>query len=120
MVQGLFLQLLVATLRTYTAAGTERPKTVLSSAVKRVLDHLWASLLEENLYNPRHDFFNGLLPASNALALVPVGASYWDELTSAQERVYPEQATPAEALAAVKARVQAQLEPYCAQLQAIR
>lgn len=78
----------------------------------------WASLLEEDLYDPRHAFFNELLTNSNALALVPVGASYWDELTSAQQGVYLEQATPEEALEAVKTRVQAQLQPYCAQLQA--
>jgi multiple sugar transport system substrate-binding protein len=80
----------------------------------------WASLLEEDLYDERHTFFNELLPNSNALALVPVGASYWDELTKAQQSVYLEQSTPEEALEAVKARVQAQLQPYCAQLQTER
>ncbi len=81
----------------------------------------WASLLEEaNLYDARHAFFNDLLADSKSLALVPVGALYWDELTSAQESVYLDQVTPAAALSAVKARVQAQLQPYCAQLQARR
>ena len=81
----------------------------------------WASLLEEaNLYDAKHAFFNDLLADSQPLALVPVGALYWDELTSAQERVYLDQATPEAALSAVKDRVQPQLQPYCAQLQARR
>lgn len=78
----------------------------------------WASLLDEDdLYDERHAFFNDLLANSRALALVPVGAMYWDELTSAQESVYLNQTTPAAALANVKQRVQAQLQPYCTQLQ---
>ncbi len=81
----------------------------------------WASLLEEaDLYDAKHAFFNDLLADSRSLALVPVGALYWDELTSAQESVYLDQVTPAAALNAVKARVQAQLQPYCTQLQARR
>ena len=81
----------------------------------------WASLLEEaDLYDAKHAFFNDLLADSQSLALVPVGALYWDELTSAQERVYLDQATPEAALSAVKSRVQPQLQPYCAQLQARR
>ncbi len=80
----------------------------------------WASLLEEDLYDAQHTFFNDLLADSRALALVPVGALYWDELTSAQESVYLNQVTPEAALATVKERVQAQLQPYCAQLQADR
>lgn len=42
MVQGLFLQLLVATLRAYATAAAQHPQTVLSPAVKRVLDQLHA------------------------------------------------------------------------------
>lgn len=80
----------------------------------------WASLLEEDLYDARHAFFNDLIANSRSLALVPVGALYWDELTSAQERVYLDQAAPTAALGVVRNRVQAQLQPYCAQLQTRR
>lgn len=80
----------------------------------------WASLLEEDLYDAKHTFFNNLLANSRSLALVPVGALYWDELTNAQERVYLNQVTPEAALSDVKDRVQTQLQTYCAQLQAHR
>lgn len=80
----------------------------------------WASLLEEDLYDAKHTFFNDLLANSRSLALVPVGALYWDELTNAQERVYLNQVTPEAALSDVKDRVQTQLQTYCAQLQTRR
>jgi len=42
-----------------------------------------------------------------------VGVRYWDELTSAWERVFLNQEEPAAALAAAKERVQPELQEYC-------
>lgn len=44
MVQGLFLQLLVATLRSYATSAAQHPRTILSPAIKRVLDQLHAHI----------------------------------------------------------------------------
>ncbi|CAA9363304.1 MAG: Spore_coat_protein_CotF [uncultured Chloroflexia bacterium] len=44
MVQGLFLQLLVATSRVYATSAVQHPQTVLSPAIKRVLDQLHAHI----------------------------------------------------------------------------
>lgn len=78
----------------------------------------WKSLLEdESLYDERHKFFNELLPDSSSLPPTPVGALYWDELTSAQESVYLNQATPQQALQQVEQHVQPRLEEYCSRLQ---
>jgi hypothetical protein len=42
-----------------------------------------------------------------------VGALYWDELTTAFQATYLNQTQPAEALASVKERTQAQLDQFC-------
>jgi ABC-type glycerol-3-phosphate transport system substrate-binding protein len=74
----------------------------------------WKKLLDDSsLYDERHKFFNQLLPSSHALALVPVGAQYWDELTSAQEKVTLNETTPEQALQQVEQRVQSQLQQFC-------
>lgn len=76
------------------------------------------SLLEdESLYEERHQFFRDLLPTTRNRPPLPVGALYWDELTTAWEKVYLNQQEPQAALDEVAARVQPQLQPFCSQLQ---
>jgi multiple sugar transport system substrate-binding protein len=77
------------------------------------------SLLDNaELYDERHQFFGELLPTAQSRPPLPVGALYWDELTDAWERTYLNQQEPQAALEQVASRVQPQLEPFCAQLQA--
>ena len=58
------------------------------------------------------------MPTAKSRPPLPVGALYWDELTDAWERVYLNQTEPQAALEQVASRVQPQLQPFCAQLQA--
>ncbi len=71
-----------------------------------------------DLFDERHQFFSELLPTAQSRPPLPVGALYWDELTDAWERTYLNQAEPQAALEQVASRVQPQLQPFCAQLQA--
>ena len=78
-----------------------------------------SSLLEDDaLFEGRHQFFKGLLPDARNRPPLPVGALYWDELTSAWEKTYLNQQEPQAALEEVASRVQPQLQPFCSQLQA--
>jgi multiple sugar transport system substrate-binding protein len=62
----------------------------------------------------RHLFFaQKLLPTAKSRPPLPVGARYWDELTSAWEKIYLNQEEPAAALKEVKDRVQPDLQQYC-------
>jgi multiple sugar transport system substrate-binding protein len=71
-------------------------------------------LADEELFDPQHLFFaQTLLPTAKSRPPLPVGVRYWDELTSAWERVYLNQEEPAAALATVKERVQPELEGFC-------
>jgi multiple sugar transport system substrate-binding protein len=64
--------------------------------------------------DPQHLFFaQTLLPTAKNRPPLPVGARYWDELTSAWERIYLNEEEPAAALATVKERVQPDLEGFC-------
>jgi multiple sugar transport system substrate-binding protein len=88
--------------RTYATEGSHLPT--------------FNSLLEdEDLFqNPQHIFFaQTLLPTAKNRPPLPVGVRYWDELTSAWERVFLNQEEPAAALATVKERVQPELAEYC-------
>jgi len=61
-----------------------------------------ASLFEDE----NHRFFaDQLLPTAKNRPPLPVGARYWDELTSAYQKIYLNQEEPATALATVKERV---------------
>lgn len=78
-----------------------------------------SSLLEDtSLFEGRHAFFTELLQNAQSRPPLPVGALYWDELTDAWEKVYLNQQEPQAALEQVASRVQSQLQPFCAQLQA--
>jgi ABC-type glycerol-3-phosphate transport system substrate-binding protein len=75
-----------------------------------------SSLLEDDelLGDEQHIFFaQTLLPTAKSRPPLPVGVRYWDELTSAWERVFLNEEEPAAALAAVKERVQPELQEYC-------
>jgi multiple sugar transport system substrate-binding protein len=73
------------------------------------------TLLDDaDLFDERHLFFaEQLLPTAKNRPPLPVGARYWDELTSAWERIYLNEEEPATALAAVKERVQPDLQGFC-------
>ena len=77
-----------------------------------------ALLDDDSLFEPRHVFFKDLLPTARSRPPLPVGALYWDELTSAWEKTYLNQQDPQAALDQVASRVQSQLQPFCSQLQA--
>ena len=68
----------------------------------------------EALFEGPHAFFKELLPHSNPLFQLPVGALYWDELTRAQGNVLAGSAAPANAMAEVASRTQPQLDRACA------
>jgi multiple sugar transport system substrate-binding protein len=69
-----------------------------------------SSLFEDE----QHRFFaEQLLPTAKNRPPLPVGARYWDELTSAWQKVYLNQEEPATALATVKERVQPDLQGFC-------
>jgi multiple sugar transport system substrate-binding protein len=69
-----------------------------------------ASLFEDE----NHRFFaDQLLPTAKNRPPLPVGARYWDELTSAYQKIYLNQEEPATALATVKERVQPDLQGFC-------
>ena len=72
-------------------------------------------LAEDDLFpDPQHLFFaRTLLPTAKNRPPLPVGARYWNELTSAMERIYLNQEEPAAALATVKERVQPDLAGFC-------
>jgi multiple sugar transport system substrate-binding protein len=71
-------------------------------------------LEDASLFDDQHRVFaDQLLPTAKNRPPLPVGARYWDELTSAWERVYLNQEEPATALATVKERVQPDLEGFC-------
>lgn len=74
------------------------------------------TLLEEDdlFIDERHLFFaRDLLPTAKNRPPLPVGARYWDELTTAWEKVYLNQEEPATALATARERVQPDLQGFC-------
>jgi len=68
---------------------------------------------EEGLLDERHAFFATLLPQAKSRPPLPVGALYWDELTTAWTATILNQTQPAESLASVAERTQAQLDQFC-------
>jgi multiple sugar transport system substrate-binding protein len=73
-----------------------------------------ALLEDESIFAESHLFFaQQLLPTAKNRPPLPVGARYWDELTTAWQATYLDEAEPAEALATVKERVQPDLDRFC-------
>jgi multiple sugar transport system substrate-binding protein len=72
------------------------------------------ALVNDNtLYDQRHLFFKDLLANASSRPALPVGALYWDQLTSAMDKVTLNQATPQQALKDVETRVNEQLSRFC-------
>jgi multiple sugar transport system substrate-binding protein len=87
--------------RTYTTETAHLPTII-------------ALLEDPSLFDENHRIFaEQLLPTAKNRPPLPVGARYWDELTSAWERIYLNEEEPAAALAAVKERVQPDLQGFC-------
>lgn len=74
----------------------------------------WSSLLDDaSLFEGQHVFFAQLLKSAKNRPPLPVGAKYWDELTTAWQKVYLNQEAPDKALNEVAERVQADLQKFC-------
>lgn len=84
----------------YTVGTTHLP------AYKPLMDDL-------SLYKGKHLFFRQLMTISHSRPPLPVGALYWDALTTAQNAVVLNQQTPEEALQQVDNQVQPQLQQFC-------
>jgi ABC-type glycerol-3-phosphate transport system substrate-binding protein len=69
-----------------------------------------ALLSDSSLYDAQHAQFVTLLPTAKSRPPLPVGAAYWDALTTAQGSVELNTQTPMDALTAVQAAVQPQLD----------
>lgn len=73
-----------------------------------------ASLLEErDLFGDRLFFAEELLADANNRPPLPVGARYWDDLTSAWEQIYLNQEDPETALTTAKESTMTLLDQYC-------
>jgi multiple sugar transport system substrate-binding protein len=68
---------------------------------------------EEGLLDERHQFFADLLPNAQSRPPLPVGALYWDELSTAWNATYLNEGTPDQLLQTVQDRVQPQLDQFC-------
>lgn len=77
------------------------------------LPTLKALLNDNTLYEKNHLFFKNLLPSANSRPPLPVGGLYWDELTTAMNKMTLNQAEPKAALDEAASRVNAQLEQFC-------
>lgn len=86
--------------RTYIKATSHLP------TVKKLLN-------EKGLFDSKHTFFKNLLPYAKSRPALPVGALYWDQLTSAQGKVILNQMEPLAALKQVEDRVNNQLRRFC-------
>lgn len=74
----------------------------------------WKALLSDtSLFDERHIFFAELLPSAKNRPPLPVGAKYWDELTTAWQAIYLDQKAPADALAAAAKNTNDLLGKYC-------
>lgn len=74
-----------------------------------------SSLMEEtDLFSERHLFFaQELLPIAHSRPPLPVGAKYWDDLTTAWEKIYLNEEEPKPALEEAKKSTMTLLEPLC-------
>jgi multiple sugar transport system substrate-binding protein len=67
---------------------------------------------DSSLYTGQHAFFQQMISFASSLPSIPVNGIYWDALTSAQNDVTDNVATPADALAKVADKVQPQLNKF--------
>jgi hypothetical protein len=81
---------------------------------RKSLPTLNSLLADASLFAERQAIFaNQLLPTAKNRPPLPVGAKYWDELTSAWQKVYLNESEPEAALTEAHDRVQPQLSPFC-------
>jgi multiple sugar transport system substrate-binding protein len=67
---------------------------------------------DPGFYDADHTFFRSLLPMARSRPPLPVGALYWDNLTTAWEAMRTNTKTPQEALRDVEASTQSQLNRF--------
>lgn len=92
-------------------AGPEGQRIyVQDTAHQSTLNELIA---EESLFEGQHTFFRDLLEVANSRPPLPVGALYWDALTTAMGEVQLNESTPEEALQRVADEVQPELDQFC-------
>jgi multiple sugar transport system substrate-binding protein len=89
-------------------AGPEGQTTYTKESTH--LPTLNALLADPSLYDAQHKLFLDLLPTAHSRPPLPVGAAYWDALTSAQGSVELNTKTPQAALQEVQDAVQPQLD----------
>jgi len=89
-------------------AGPEGQKVYTKESTH--LPTLKALLADASLYDPAHKTFLDLLPTAKNRPPLPVGAAYWDALTSAQGSVELNKKEPQAALQEVQDAVQPQLD----------
>jgi multiple sugar transport system substrate-binding protein len=92
-------------------AGEEGQRTYTIESAH--LPTLEALQTEEGLLDERHQFFADLLPNAQSRPPLPVGALYWDELSTAWNATYLNEGTPDQLLQTVQDRVQPQLDQFC-------
>jgi multiple sugar transport system substrate-binding protein len=68
---------------------------------------------DESIFSERHLHFRETLEFAKSRPPLPVGALYWDSLTTAQDAVTRNTEEPEAALQAVEEEVQPQLEQFC-------
>jgi multiple sugar transport system substrate-binding protein len=68
---------------------------------------------DSTLFPGGHQFFINQLPAAHSRPPLPVGAFYWDQLSTAQDAVVRNTQDPATALAAAATATNAKLQPFC-------
>ncbi len=93
-------------------AGPDGMKTYVTET-----QHLptWKALgSDASLYQGDHVFFaTKLLPVAKSRPPIPVGAFYWDQLSTAQDAVVRQSATADKALADVATNTNAKLQQFC-------
>ena len=70
-------------------------------------------LSDASLFEGQHQFFANMLPTAKNRPPLPVGAKYWDTLTTAWQKTYLDQGAPADLLKDVKDQVDQDLQQYC-------
>lgn len=68
---------------------------------------------DSSLFPGQHQFFINQLPAAHSRPPLPVGAFYWDQLSTAQDASVRGTAAPATALKAAADATNAKLQPFC-------
>jgi len=92
-------------------AGPEGQTTY--TKVSNHLPTLTALAADATLIDPAHKFMADMLPTAKNRPPLPVGAKYWDELSSAWQKAYLDKGAPADLLKGVKDAVNKDLSKYC-------